>query len=153
MIKQLVEDWDKGVKSDLVANYIRLGLKASGEWEQELESRISVTADNINIKYLGAPYTEQLERGRRPNKNQSPSKLRAWVGWAGSTFLKDWVRNKGLDINPFAVAYKIAREGIKVPNPNNAGGLVSDVINESRIQNLIDELKIFVIEDIKSDVL
>lgn len=153
MIKELVDTWDKGVKSDLVANYNRLGLRASGKWEQELESQISVSETNINIKYLGAKYTEQLQLGRKPNINQDPSKLHAWVGWAGSTFLKDWVKDKGLSINPFAVAYKIAREGIKVPNAYNKGGLVSNVITKSKIQELVDKLGIFIINDIKSDII
>lgn len=153
MIKELVEDWTKKIENDLIENYNRIGLKASGNWEKELESQVKISPKSINIRFLGSSYTGVLTQGRKPNKNQEPSKLRAWVGWAGSTFLKDWVNQKNISANPFAVAYKIAREGIKVPNSHNPGTLVSDAINDSSIQKLIDDLKIFVIDDIKSDII
>lgn len=153
MIKELVEDWTRKIEAGLINNYNRLGLNASGDWGREVESVSKVSQTTINIKFLGAPYTGVLTEGRKPNKNQDPSVLHKWVGWAGSTILKDWVNQKGISANPFAVAYKIAREGIKVPNPNNPGTLISDVINEKTIQDLIDSLRIFVIDDIKSDVI
>ena len=72
--------------------------------------------------------------GRRPNFNQDPKAIKRFVGFAGSTFLKDWVKNKGLSINPYAVAYKIARKGIAEPTPPN--GLVTEVVNDEAIKEL-----------------
>ena len=72
--------------------------------------------------------------------------------WAGSTFLKKWVADKGLDISPFAVAYKIAREGIRVPNQHNDGALISSVINDNSIERLLSDMGIYVITDIKTEI-
>lgn len=87
----------------LIPKFRELGMPASGEWEQNVHAR--------GNEIWGRDYTEYLVLGRGPNQDQSPEALKRWVGWAGSTILKDWVQAKGLNINPYAVAYKIAREG------------------------------------------
>lgn len=152
-ISNIIENWQKGIKDDLTKNYIRLGLKASGNWPNELEEYQQLSASNIVVGMLGASYTEQLENGREPNRNQTKEALKAWVGWAGSTFLAKWVKDKGVDISPYAVAWKIAREGWKVPNRFNAGGLVSDVVNSEKFEELNRSLTLFYVDNIKSDFL
>lgn len=155
-IKDQISDWLTGLVNDLVSNYTRLGLKASGNWEKELESEVEEKAQGFRFKILGANYTYWLEHGRGPNVNQSKEALRRFVGWAGSTFLKDWVKHKKLDINPYSVAYKIAKHGIKVPNRFNPGKLISNVITDNRINELIKQVSyIFsmnIIEDIRKKV-
>jgi len=153
MIEDIVNKWLIDTKKDLFNNYIKLGLKASGDWGNSLESKSEVTSTTINAKILANDYTEQLENGRQPNKNQSPEALKAWVGWAGSTFLDKWVKDKGINVNPYAVAWKIAREGWKVPNRYNKGGLVSDVITNDKIKELTSQLLLFKVDQIKSDVI
>jgi len=152
-MNKFVEKWSDGTIDLLKQNYNKLGLKASGKWANDLESQNKISTTNINIKILGSNYTYYLENGRLPNKNQDKTALQKWVGWAGSTFLKDWITQKGINANPFAVAWKIARKGIKVPNANNTGGLVSDVITKQRIQILLDDLKAFYVSDLKSDII
>lgn len=147
-----IEDALNRVKKDLVNSYQSKGLRASGKWEKELETFYRATGNGYAFGILGAKYTGALESGRLPNKNQSPESLKAWVGWAGSTFLRDWVKDKGLDISPFAVAWKIATEGVKVPNSHNKGGLVSDVINDETIQTFVEIIKFDQLVSLKSDI-
>jgi hypothetical protein len=149
----LVKDFLEGLKTDLAANYNRLGLKASGNWERELETQVEQTTSGIHGKILGADYTWYLEHGRKPNINQGQDALRAWVGWAGSTFLKEWVERRGIAASPFAIAWKIAREGVKVPNRFNTGGLVSDVVTEARINEFAGNFSRWLVEDLRSDIL
>jgi hypothetical protein len=153
MIKEIVNTWLDNIERDLVINYDRLGLRASGEWEQSLEQFTKFEDSMIKIGILGADYTVQLEQGRRPNREQSQDKLKAWVGWAGSTFLKDWADKKGVNINPYAIAWKIAREGWDVPNQYNTGGLVSDVVNKGRMIDLVRDVSKAMIDEFKSDVI
>jgi hypothetical protein len=153
MIREIVDTWLNNIERDLVVNYDRLGLRASGEWERSLEQFAKFENGFIKVGIRGADYTKQLEAGRRPNKDQSDEGLKAWVGWAGSTFLDEWVKNKGLNLNPYAVAWKIAREGWDVPNPNNTGGLVSDVVNRNRMLDLIRDVSKSIIAEFKSDVI
>ena len=151
--KTLIQAWISSTEKDLVANYNRLGLKASGNWPNTLRSEIKERTGGFTVTMYGANYTGVMESGRKQNPKQDPESLRAWVGWAGSTFLKKWVQDKGLSVSPFAVAWKIARQGIQVPNRFNAGGLVSDVITKERIDAMLKELSLYMIGDIRSDVI
>jgi hypothetical protein len=153
MIEEIVNKWLNDTKKDLFQNYIKLGLKASGDWGKSLETKYKITNTSINAKILANDYTVFLEAGRNKNQNQTEKALKSWVGWAGSTFLKKWVEDKNIDASPYAIAWKIAREGWKVPNRFNKGGLVSDVITPERIQILVDALAQFRIESTRSDVI
>lgn len=143
--------WLDETKADLISNYDRLGLRASGNWANDLETGFIQNKTGYKIFIKGSQYTGVLEYGRKPNSNQE--NLRSFVGWAGNTWLKDWVQKKGLNISPFAIAYKIGREGIQVPNKFNKGGLVNDVLTKERIDKLVNELGMVYIESIKSDLL
>lgn len=148
----IIKKWLNEINRDLVINYDRLGLRASGRWADSLEVFYNQNQGNIRAGILGESYTEQLENGRRPNKKSSDEEIRRWVGWAGNTIIKKWVDDKGLDLNPFAVAYKIAREGWRVPNTNNTGGLVSDVATDRRINDLREKITLFYVDGISSDI-
>ena len=151
--KQIINGWLNDVQSDLVANYHRLGLRASGKWEESLESFVDPTQEGFSVGIKGQRYTGGLENGRKPNSNKSKEALKKWVGWAGSTVLKDWVQDKGLNINPYAVAWKIARSGWQVPNKHNEGGLVSDVVTTDRISQLNRELVFNEVSELRSDLI
>lgn len=151
--KSLIQAWVTETEKRLVNRYYALGLNASGNWPNTLRSEIKEKSGGFNVTMYGAAYTGIMENGRKPNPNQSPDSLRAWVGWAGSTFLDKWVKDKGINANPFAIAWKIAREGITVPNRFNKGGLVSEVITSERIQELLKDISGFMIGKIRSDVI
>lgn len=123
-MNKTLSDWMDERRVALVQKYESSGRKASGKFGQSV--RIE-TGDNSS-QMFGASHIWQMVNGRRPNQNQSPDAIRRWVGWAGSTFLKDWVQAKGISASPYAIAYKIAREGVKVPNANNDGRLLADTI-------------------------
>lgn len=151
-ISETANGWANDTIEDLKQNYIDLGLKASGDWEKELEQKTTVTSSNVNVKIVGAFYTEYLVNGRSPNKNQDDDSIRAFAGWAGSTWLNDWVVQEGIDASPFAIAYKIARQGVTVPNANNPGTLLSDVLTENRIKFLVKEVGGVITGKLKSDI-
>jgi len=149
--KEIAQKWSVDRMSALEQNYISKGLRASGQFGDSLEEKIVVSPTGIHIQILGAPQVGIMTNGRKPNKNSSPEKIKAWVGWAGSTILRDWVKNKRLSLNPYAVAWKIAREGIKVPNQRNDGKLVEQSITAESIALLIKELGSHSIESLKSN--
>jgi len=109
-------------------------VNASGKLADDL----NFTVEDGVLKIYANKYIYYLVYGRKPNKNQDPAKVKAWVGWAGSTFLKDWVEAKGLSISPFAVAYSIAKKGNSF-NPQGST-LLSDIINDSMVNNLKSEI-------------
>ena len=150
--KQILEAWTNETRTDLVSNYKRLKLKASGRWEASLRSEVKETPKGLRATIYSEDYTEYMQNGRRANHDQSKKAIKAWVGWAGSTFLAQWVKDKKIAANPFAVAWKIARKGIQVPNRYNLGGLVSDVVNKKSLRELGEKLIFTKVESFKSEI-
>ena len=147
-IQFILNEWAERTKQELIDKYKSMGLKASGAFEDGL----STETNENSTKIWTVPHTWYMVNGRGANSKQSEEDVKKWVGWAGSTFLKKWVDYKGLSISPFAVAYKIAREGIRVPNQYNEGTLISSVINDNSIERLLSDMGIYVITDIKTEI-
>lgn len=129
-MSEILRVWLEEQKTGIIANYNAKGRRASGGFE----TKTYVQMDANKGAIISPRYAGVMLFGRRANLDQDPKAVKRWVGWAGSTFLKDWVQNKGLSISPFAVAYKIARKGIAEPTPPN--GLVTEVVNAEAIKEL-----------------
>lgn len=88
----------------LIKKYDDLGLRASGQWADNLEATIQ---DGKGI-ILGLDYTEQLVHGRPPGKHPKIKPLIQWVedklGITGELGIS----------TAFAVASKIAQEGTEI---------------------------------------
>ncbi len=120
-----VEQFLESVKNRVIANYDKLGLRASGRYAREL--RIEKYAGGMR---LTAPtYGYFMENGRAAGK--APPR---------DVIIK-WIEDKQLQyqgISKESLAYlicrKIKREGIKVPNRYNSGGVITDVVNESLVE-------------------
>ena len=148
-IQSILNKWSEDTVKELIDKYRSMGLKASGAFEDGL----TIENGDMSTAIWTVPHTWFMVNGRNRNSNQDEKAINKWVGWAGSTFLKKWVSDKGLDISPFAVAYKIARQGIRVPNQYNDGTLISSVINDNSIERLLSEMGIFTIKEIKSEII
>lgn len=98
---------NKVVDKFLIPKFYELNMNSSGKWLQSLE----VEAGNNTGVIKGQDYTKYLVQGRGPNADQDPAALRAWAVYYGNTVIKDWARAKGIQIDPIAIAYKIARDG------------------------------------------
>ena len=142
-----VQEWLNETTTALVENYNRLGLRASGEWEQSLKGTQEETDTGIKVIISGAKYTEQLSIGRRPGK-MPPRQV-----------ILNWIREKNIqsELKPQTLAYliqrKIGTEGIKVPNQFNRGGLITDVLTNERINDLIKNVGNVILAKQKSDIL
>lgn len=114
------------IRDDIEASYIAKGLKASGNFGEEL--KLTVTGNNAKItapRYVGA-----MEGGRVAGKRPPLAVIRQWI---------EDKNRQGANI-PLGAAYPIAKAigefGIKVPNRYNPGGVVSDVLTPARIIQL-----------------
>jgi len=96
------------VERFLIPRFLELDMNASGEWIKSLEV---VASNNREAVIRGRDYTYYLTKGRGPNNDQSIEALRRWAVWAGNTFIKEWVKNKGIAADPIAVAMSIAKKG------------------------------------------
>jgi hypothetical protein len=147
-----VEQWMDERKQQLIANYDAIGLRASGNWPTTLKSTVKNDGFKLKLTMSAADYSQQMIKGRGKNANQDKEAIRAWVGWAGSTFLAQWVKDKGLKMSPFAVAYEIARKGITVPNRHNTGELMKGVITNETLNELLTIVGTAVIKNLRDDL-
>lgn len=147
-IKDILTRWTIESEKRLIENYKSKGLRAAGEFEEKVRHEITDNRSTI----FGPPHTPMMVTGRKPNTKQDNESLRKWVGWAGSTFLKDWVADKGLSINSYAVAWNIARDGVKIPNAHNDGRLLKDTFTPENISSLTKEIGRFYAVEISSTI-
>lgn len=135
-IQSILDGWMQERRIELIANYERRGQKASGKFGNNITINTTDKAGSMS-----APsHVWFMVNGRSPNRDQSPEALRRFAGWAGATFIGDWVKAKGISASPYAIAYSIARNGITVPNKNNDGKLLTETFTETKIQELLSRL-------------
>lgn len=153
-IKDKIDTWLDVARQDLVNNYNQMGLRASGQWERELEPKTTIEQDKYHAKMLGMNYTYYLEHGRGPSTKKG----------GGNISLKDairkWIDDKGITPNgitkdslAYLIARKIHTQGIRVPNAFNKGGLVANVITKERVDELIKGVSFIFVENFKSTIL
>lgn len=136
-VKDIFKEEFDALKKEITDEYIRLKMKASGQFEDELE----VQVDESSGKLLGAFYAEQLEHGRRPTSGSGDGSLLKAI--------KQWVVDKGIvarirgDISVSSLAFlitrKIHRDGWK-REEHGGVNLVSNVVTEKRMQQIIDRI-------------
>lgn len=147
---EILNEFFKVLKEEIIVNYDKLGLRASGKFANELDSTID-TSSKLNGKIVGASYTKQLVEGRRAGLGEEGSLKYA---------IRQWIDDKRIvpkgnitkDSLAFLISRKIHREGIKVPNQYNSGTLLTDVITDSKINGLIDKLKGYYLFRAKSEL-
>lgn len=129
VLKQEFEE----LKKDLITAYNQKGMRASGNFEQQLE----VKEGNFKIELLGVDYGQQLELGRRGGKFPPINAIKQWIEDKGiASRLNGEITTSQL---AFLIASKIAREGW---NREGYGGveLISSVITAERMQKIIDKV-------------
>lgn len=130
--EQIYSKYLEALRLKLIAKYIELGLKASGEYEEALEAEVSPN----KLIMWGAGHANFMENGRSAGR------------FPPIRVIEDWIETKqGLPAIfkekkkqfAFLIARKIATEGIQVPNEHNKGKVVSDVVDDF-LANDIDEM-------------
>lgn len=129
-MKEILRVWLEEQKTGIIANYNAKGRRASGGFE----TKTYVQVEDNKGAIMAPRYAGVMLFGRRPNLNQSDKAIMHFTRWAGHYIFKDWVQAKGYNINPYAVAYKVAKYGVDEPTPPN--GLVTEVVNADAIKEL-----------------
>lgn len=130
---QLLSAEFEALKNELIARYDELGMRASGQWAENL----SVEASEDSAVLTQPDYGNALENGRKPGR-QPPSEA-----------IEQWLKDKGIAAQlekeisvsslAFLIARKIAREGW---TRKDHGGtqLISSVVTPRRMQQIIDTI-------------
>lgn len=139
--KEILQEEMEALAKDIVKEYDRLGLRASGKFEKEIEAQ----ATDKGGKVLGSFHSTFMRFGRGPTRGTGRV-----PGGSLREVIRKWIDDKRIQPRPtdtgrettkdqlaFLIARKIHREGIDVPNPYNAGGLVSNVFTPARIASIL----------------
>jgi len=144
MYKKELDSFGKQTTKDLVLNYIKMGLKASGAFESGLV--YETTDKSIEIK---APlHARAMETGRRAGSLPPVDDILKWVQ-LGKIVKKDDITDEQL---AWAIARKIQRDGIKVPNKHNVGKVISSILLDGRIAKLLEEIQIKELKNVEVEV-
>ena len=134
MYKKELNEFGKQTTKDLVLNYIKMGLKASGAFERGLVYEASDSSIEIKAPLHG----RVMETGRRAGKFPPMNEILKWVQ-LGKIVKRDNITDEQL---AFLIARKIQREGIKVPNKYNVGKVISSILLDGRIAKLLEQITI-----------
>ena len=134
------------LKKDLIEAHDRKGMRASGKWANSLE----VITNTDTVKLIGEEYSQQLESGRAPGRYPPIEAIKQWIIDKG--VFTQVLQNIKLSSLAFLIARKIANEGWK---RQGKGGieLISEVVTEERIQNIIDEVGAVKAFEIQSEII
>lgn len=142
-ITDKIQAWCDRSISKLVDEYDNQGRRASGKFEEDLESNIDRTLKGYNIQLIGPAHTFWMENGRKPGKFPPIAIIRKWIDDKGIIPYGNISR----DSLAFLIARKISREGYQ------GRPVVGTVITDEWIQELLDTVGFFLLEDIKSDII
>lgn len=149
--EQIYRKYLEKLRLKLIDKYNELGLRASGEFENALEPIVT----NSSMILYGANHTQFMEKGRGTgpvNYKKLAPFMERWI--EVKTGLPSVFYEKKKQMS-FAIAYKIAEEGIQVPNKYNKGKLIEDVVNDflaNDIYEMLQELGDIFLSRIRADV-
>lgn len=123
----------ENLKLDLIKKYNDLGMKASGEWEKQLEYFVKITEKIVLVEYWGLNYTEYLTKGRKQGGFPPINIIRKWIDDKGIT-PKD---NISKDSLAFLIARKISREGTDYFKQGGTD-LIDGIITQERIKTIAE---------------
>lgn len=115
------------VDSILKPHFMELGLNASGEWLNNVSTRVEGDTGIIS----GRQYTEQLVYGRRPGLAPPISALERWAQ------VKLGLQGEQARSAAFAISKKIAREGTEIYK--QGGTDLLEILNAPRSLQMIQE--------------
>ena len=140
--QKLVTEFES-LKVDLIAKHKELGMKASGNWIDSLD----VEVKGLTATIYGEHYTEQLVEGRASGKFPPIAAITQWIKDKGITPFD----NISISSLAFLIARKIAKSGTKYYQEGGTE-LVSAVITPQRIQQIIDSVSEFSINNFYSQI-
>ena len=103
MAKEILEKW----LNDIASDYKAAVPSASGRTKNNTTVEVDEAGGRIKVP----EYNYWLIHGRKPNKDQSKDGVAHFMRWAGYYLFTPWVKQKGLTINPYVVAWKVATKG------------------------------------------
>lgn len=120
----------ESLKQRIIANHRNAGQVASGKTIASM--RVNVDGDTGEL--VGRKQFWNLETGTAPWKNATNR-----VPYSFQAVIEQWIKDKGLNLNSWAVAYKIIHEGTKLYRQGGRNDIYSNEIPKT-IENIGERL-------------
>lgn len=120
------------VQGEIIEQIIAKKMNASGRTAQSLE----VIPSNTGGALYAAEHIIFLEDGRGPTSPTGPYK----EGDKLIDIITQWISDKGLDLNPYAVTKKIHKEGTKLYRQGGKSGVLSIPLAAAGLNTLFAEI-------------
>ena len=111
----------EALKERIIANHRQAGQVASGKTIASMQ----VNIDGDTGELVGRPFFGTLETGAKPWKNAASMKK---VPASFNAIIEQWIKDKGLNLNSWAVAYKIIHEGTRLYRQGGRSDIYSNEI-------------------------
>lgn len=140
-----IEKWAKETQDSIIAKYNDIGLRASGQFERELENDVTISDGKINVKFNAPEYAYNLIYGRRAGKMPPRDAILQWID--DKRIVSD-IKKESL---AYLIQRKIGQEGIKVPNQYNSGDLLSAFdLQVEKVEGFVSD---YILPQIESQVI
>lgn len=125
--------------ADIIKDYDSKGMRASGQFAKNLESRASQQGTKIIGEIYGLSYAEQLNSGRGPTskfaKRGSPTLFEKIQEWIVYKKIQPYGR-RTIDAVVRAITFSIHKRGWK----RDILDLINDVLTNKRVSDVIDRI-------------
>lgn len=148
----------KSIVEEIRYNIDQRGVRASGRTQKALRFQVEETDKGFLLQVFGPSYIQVLEDGRGPTKASGSGKTLVEI-------IREWIDDKGIvpetnskgiaptkDSLARAIATVIHRQGTNLYRNGGNSGVLSDVINEERVQALKEALRKVGFDDLKNVV-
>lgn len=136
-----IQSWCDDSLVKLVSQYDTDGRRASGNWEDELDSKVEQNDRGFTVQILGAYYSFWMENGRKQGKFPPIAAIRQWIEDKG--IIADGISRDSL---AFLIARKISREGYQ------GKPTIASVMTDQWIRELVDTVGMYYVQNLRSDV-
>jgi len=117
------------------------GLTATGQTAKSIQYKIVEKGFITSLEILANLALLVLEKGRGPNVKSGGGGLKAGIEtWVDAKPIIPYDPKISKKQLVFLITRKIAKEGIRVPNRYNKGKVISDIINDKLIDQIVKEV-------------
>ena len=150
-IAETVRTWLDGSKAEIIKNYDADNMRASGSFAKSLRVEILEQSGVIKGTLYGANHSVFVDDGRGKTTGSGNGQLKMQI--------RKWIDDKGItprdkiskDSLAYLISRKIHREGWR-PKNRYPNGVISSVINDKAIKELINSLGSSVKTQVRTEI-
>lgn len=149
-LKNIIAAHFDGVRDQIMDNYHKSGMKASGKFERETYVAATNSNTSVSVSLVGAPHSRFVDGGRnKTSQGALANEPRLQV------LIAQWMKDKGITGNAYAITKKIHKFGWVPRSYSKIGkSVISSAVSDNGWKdNMVNELRKYVTITIKNIVI